>query len=40
MSVGDQLGIDENSELLDQARRKWPEWVASDPRAGRGRGVR
>ena len=32
MSVGDQLGIDENSELLDQARRKWPEWVASDPR--------
>ena len=32
MSVGDQLGIDENSELLDQARRKWPEWLASDPR--------
>ena len=32
MSVGDQLGIDENSELLDQARRKWPEWVAWDPR--------
>ena len=32
MSVGDQLGIDDNSELLDQARRKWPDWVASDPR--------
>ena len=32
MSVGDQLGLDENSELLDQARRKWPEWVAADSR--------
>lgn len=32
MSVGDQLGIDDNSELLDQARRRWPEWVASDNR--------
>ena len=34
MSVGDQLGIDDNSELLDQARRKWPAWVAADPRLG------
>jgi hypothetical protein len=32
MSVGDQLGIDENSELLDRVRRKWSEWVAWDPR--------
>jgi len=32
MSVGDQLGIDENSELLDQARHRWPEWVILDPR--------
>jgi hypothetical protein len=36
MSVGDQLGIDEtpdqHSELLDQARAKWPAWVAEDPR--------
>ena len=32
MSVGDQLDVDENSELLDQARSNWPEWVASDPR--------
>ena len=34
MSVGDQLGLDENSELLDQARQTWPEWVAADPRLG------
>jgi len=32
MSVGDQLGLDDNSELLDQARQKWPAWVAADPR--------
>lgn len=32
MSVGDQLGLEENSELLDQARRLWPVWVASDDR--------
>ncbi len=32
MSVAHQLGIAENSELLDQARRRWPEWVAADPR--------
>jgi hypothetical protein len=32
MSVGDQLGLEENSELLDRAQRMWPEWVASDPR--------
>jgi len=32
MSVGDQLGIDDNSDLLDQARRKWPDWLVSDPR--------
>ena len=31
MSVGDQLGLDDNSELLDQARQKWPAWVAADP---------
>ena len=24
MSVGDQLGLDDSSELLDQAREKWP----------------
>lgn len=29
MSVGDQLGLDDN-ELLDQARQKWPTWVAAD----------
>lgn len=38
MSVGDQLGLDEtpnsHSELLDQAREKWPTWVAADPRLG------
>lgn len=34
MSVGDQLGLDDNSELLDQARQKWPTWVATDPRLG------
>ena len=38
MSVGDQLGLDEtpdqHSELLDQARVKWPAWVAADPRLG------
>lgn len=34
MSVGDQLGLDGNSELLDQARQKWPAWVAADPRLG------
>ena len=34
MSVGDQLGLDDNSELLDQARQKWPAWVAADPRLG------
>ncbi|NHC22976.1 hypothetical protein G6553_07300 [Nocardioides sp. IC4_145] len=34
MSVGDQLGLDDNSELLDQARQKWPAWVATDPRIG------
>ncbi|MEV5003849.1 hypothetical protein [Nocardioides sp. LML1-1-1.1] len=34
MSVGDQLGLDDNSELLDLARQKWPTWVAADPRLG------
>jgi hypothetical protein len=34
MSVGDQLGLDNNSELLDHARLKWPAWVAADPRLG------
>ncbi|MFC5730925.1 MULTISPECIES: hypothetical protein [Nocardioides] len=34
MSVGDQLGLDDNSELLDQARQKWSAWVAVDPRLG------
>ena len=32
MSVGDQLGLDDNSEVLDQARSKWPDWVAADSR--------
>lgn len=34
MSVGDQLGLEENSELLDQARQMWPRWVAADTRLG------
>jgi hypothetical protein len=34
MSVGDLLGIDENSELLDRARRRWPDWVEEDARLG------
>jgi hypothetical protein len=34
MSVGDQLGLEDNSELLDQARQKWPSWVAADPGLG------
>src|SRR3546814_18236933 len=34
MSVGDQLGLDGNSELLDQARQKWAAWGAADPRLG------
>jgi hypothetical protein len=34
MSVGDQLRLDDNSELLDQARQKWSAWVAADPRLG------
>lgn len=34
MSVGDLLGIDENSELLDRARRHWPDWVEEDARLG------
>ncbi|GAB2863543.1 hypothetical protein [Nocardioides pacificus] len=34
MSVGDQLGLEEDSEMLDQARQKWPAWVAADPRLG------
>jgi len=32
MSVSDQLGLDENSELLNQAGQKWPAWVAAHPR--------
>lgn len=32
MSVGDLLGLDENSELLDQARQLWPQWAAADAR--------
>ena len=32
MSVGNQLGLDEDSDMLDQARYRWPQWVASDPR--------
>ncbi|MQW77331.1 hypothetical protein GHK92_15765 [Nocardioides sp. dk4132] len=34
MSVGDQLGLDDNSELLDRARQKWPAWVAAHPGLG------
>lgn len=38
MSVGDQLGLDDNSELLDQARQKWPAWVVTEtPRRQSGR---
>ncbi|NHA01208.1 hypothetical protein G5V59_18785 [Nocardioides sp. W3-2-3] len=29
-----RLGLDDNSELLDQARQKWTAWVAADPRLG------
>lgn len=32
MSVGDQLDLDDNSEVLDRARSKWPDWVAADSR--------
>jgi hypothetical protein len=32
MSVGDLLGLDENSELLDQARARWAAWAADDAR--------
>jgi hypothetical protein len=32
MSVGEQLGLDGNSDLLDQARGRWAEWVARDAR--------
>jgi len=32
MSVGDQLGLEENSDLLDQARQRWDQWVAADDR--------
>ncbi|MQA82964.1 MAG: hypothetical protein GEV10_31690 [Streptosporangiales bacterium] len=34
MSVGDQLGLDDNSELLEQARQRWTTWVAMDARLG------
>lgn len=34
MSVGDQLGLEEDSQLLDEARRKRPAWVAADSRLG------
>ena len=30
--MGDQLDLDDNSEVLDQARSKWPDWVAADSR--------
>ncbi|WP_067429025.1 hypothetical protein [Nocardioides jensenii] len=32
MSVGDQLNLDDNSGLLDQARSKWGTWVDADSR--------
>jgi hypothetical protein len=32
MTVGDQLGLDEGSELLEQARQRWAGWVAWDGR--------
>lgn len=32
MNVGDQLGLDDGSELLEQARQRWETWVASDDR--------
>jgi hypothetical protein len=31
-TVGDLLGLDEGSELLGQARRRWVTWVAADGR--------
>ncbi|RHW28290.1 hypothetical protein D0Z08_04755 [Nocardioides immobilis] len=34
MSVGDQLGIEENSELLDLASERWAAWVVADARLG------
>jgi hypothetical protein len=30
MNVGDQLGLDEGSALLERARQRWSTWVASD----------
>ena len=32
MNVGDQLGLDEGSALLERARQRWSTWVASDDR--------
>lgn len=32
MSVGDQLQLEESSDLLDQARCKWSTWMTDDPR--------
>lgn len=32
LSIADQLGIEGDSELLDQARRQWPEWARADTR--------
>jgi len=34
MSVGELLGLDGDSELLDQACRRWEDWVATDDRLG------
>ena len=33
-NVADQLGLEEGGELLQQARRRWPEWALADPRLG------
>lgn len=32
MSVGSQLGLDDDSELLAQVRLRWPVWTAEDSR--------
>ena len=33
-NVAAQLGLEDDGELLDQARRRWREWTGADPRLG------
>ena len=34
LNVADQLGLEDNGALLQEARRRWPEWALADPRLG------